>query len=129
MSLRTVSAVVTVLSLLQILLGVVLVFAPQETAAFFFAEGGAPPVLLSLVGAALFGFGQLNWMTRQQPLGGIYGRPVVMANLGHFVVGGLALARAATTPVLWGVATFYLAGAVFYGALLFTSPKGSAAAN
>lgn len=120
---RVVSIVVAILTLVQFGLGVALIFLPEEVAAGVFP--GAPPVLVSLVGAALFGFGQLNWMTRQSPMGGIYGRPVVMANLVHFVVGGLALARAAVTPTLWGVAAFYLAGAVFYGALLFLSPRAA----
>ena len=129
MNVRTVSAIVTVFALVQIALAVLLVFAPAETASVLFAGTEVPPVLLSLVGAALFGFGQLGWMTRQTPLGGIYGRPALMANLGHFVIGGLALARAADTPVLWGAAAFYLVGAVFYGALLFSAPKAPAAAG
>ncbi len=122
---RTVSAVITVLALAQIALGIGLIFAPAEAAGLLFTDAGTPPVLLSLVGAALFGFGQLNWLTRRMPVGGIYGRPVVMANLSHFVVGGLALLRAADTPLLWSLCAFYLTGAVFYGLLLFTSPKAA----
>lgn len=122
MSARLISTIVTFFALAQLVLGIALIFLPEEIAGLLFADADAPSVLLSLIGAALFGFGQLNWMMRQQPIGGIYGRPVLMANLVHFVVGGLALAKAAATPGLWGAAAFYLAGAVFYGLLLFKSP-------
>ena len=116
------SRVVATIAVVESVLGVALIFFPSEAARLLFPETAAPPVVLSLIGAALFGFGQLNWMTREAPMGGIYGRPVVMANLVHFVVGGLALLRAAETTALWAVAAFYLAGAVFYGALLLRSP-------
>ena len=117
------SLLVTALALVELVLGTVLIFAPEEAAGVLFGSGSVPPVALSLVGAALFGFGMLNWMTRHQPVGGIYGRPAVIANLVHYVVGGLALARAAVMPALWVTAAFYLAGALFYGALLFRSPE------
>ena len=123
---RTTSLVITALALVQLALGVALIFLPQETAAVLFAKTGAPPVLVSLVGACLFGFGQLNWMTRHNPIGGLYGRPALMANLTHFFIGGLALARASETPGLWGAAAFYLAGAAFYGLLLVRPPVAAA---
>ncbi|CAN5778620.1 hypothetical protein BH24ACI5_BH24ACI5_05740 [soil metagenome] len=51
--------------------------------------------LVQLLGAALFGFAMLNWMARGAPAGGIYGRPIVIGNLVHFSVAGIALAKVA----------------------------------
>ena len=101
-------------------LGVLFVFAPEEVGPVL--TGRADPLAFSLLGAALVGLGAVNWMTRHQPLGGIYGRPVVVANFAHFVIGGLTLLRAGldgeATGWGWALAASYLAGALAYGALL-----------
>ena len=36
--------------------------------------------LMQIVGALYFGFGMLNWMNKGRPIGGIYNRPVAIAN-------------------------------------------------
>lgn len=101
-------------------LGAVFVFAPEVGAAL---TGRGDPLAFSLLGAALVGLGVVNWMTRRQPVGGIYGRPIVAANLAHFVIGGLALLRVGldgeATGWTWALAVAYLAGAACYGVLLF----------
>lgn len=105
-------------------LGAVFVFAPAEAGAALTGQGD--PLAFSLLGGAIFGLGMMTWMTRRQPLGGVYGRPVLMANLVHFVIGGLTLLRVGidgdATGWLLVLCAFYLAGAVFYGVLLFTQP-------
>jgi hypothetical protein len=59
-------------------------------------------------------------------LGGIYGRPVVLANLVLYFVGGLTLIRALQDPAasraLWLVAAPALGLAVVYGVLLLRGP-------
>ena len=106
-------------------LGVVFVFAPEEAGTALAGRGD--PLAFSLLGGALVGLGVANWMTRRQPLGGIYGRPIVAANLAHFVIGGLALLRAVldgeAAEWAWGLCAFYLAGAALYGVLLFGEPR------
>src|SRR4051812_7200642 len=61
--------------------GLAATFAPDEIAA---AAGGvgsrAIVVVLQMAGALYLGFAMLNWMSRGSSLGGIYGRPLVMAN-------------------------------------------------
>lgn len=107
-------------------LGALFVFAPEESAVALTRQE-TPALAFSLLGAALFGLGMMDWLTRRAPIGGIYGRPVLMANLVHFVIGGLALLRAGLDGVgtgwLWALCAVYLGGAAFYGALLFTSPR------
>lgn len=118
------SALATVVALSLLGLGAACVFAPVEVGVALTGRGD--PLAFSLLGAALLGLGMMTWMTRHAPIGGIYGRPVLMANLMHFLVGGLALLRVvldgagAGWPAALGA--FYLAGAASYGALLFSNP-------
>ncbi len=73
---------------------VALVFAPQETAAALGASAGpGQAVLLQVVGSALLGFAMLNWSSRHSRLGGIYGRPLLLANLAFTMTAGLNLLR------------------------------------
>lgn len=93
---------------------------------------GFPPAaawLGQLLGAAWLGLAALNWTHRAAVLGGIYGRPVVFANLVTYVVGALALLKPlqapATSPALWFLAVPMVVLAIAYGALLFRGPFGS----
>lgn len=71
--------------------GAALTFAPQEVAALSgWADAGPPPFVLQLLGAAYLALALLDWMVRRSVIGGIYGRPVVLANLVHFTVAAFA---------------------------------------
>jgi hypothetical protein len=79
-----------------------------------------------LLGAAWLGVAALDWLARGTPLGGIYGRPVVMANAVLHFVSATSLLRAAARDgapaALWllAVPTALLAAA--YGWLLLRGP-------
>lgn len=79
-----------------------------------------------LVAAAWLGVAALNWLQRSALLGGIYGRPIVFANLALYFVGALSLVRALLDPAasrsLWFVAAPMGLFALVYGALLLRSP-------
>jgi hypothetical protein len=65
--------------------GIAALFAPQEIAAFLGAPGiGAGPLLVQMAGAGLFALGLLDWISRFSTIGGIYGRPVLLANFAYF---------------------------------------------
>jgi len=67
--------VVTASSALLIVLGVVLDFAPQETAAALgIAVVPATTALTQVLASALLGMGFVNWFSRANRMGGIYGR-------------------------------------------------------
>lgn len=90
---------------------------------------GFPPAaawLGQLLGAAWLGVAALNWLQRGAVLGGIYGRPVVIANLTLYFVSALSLLRALVAggapPVLWAAAVPAAAFAAAYGALLLRGP-------
>ena len=84
-------------------------------------------VALQLLGALSLGFAMLDWMARDMALGGIYGRPIVVANLLHFVSGALALVKALLRNpelrFLLPLAAVYVALAVGFGVMLRRHPQ------
>jgi hypothetical protein len=107
--------------------GLSLLFAPD---AILSRLDSAYPVtafwLGQLLGAAWLGVAALNWLTRATLLGGIYGRPIVLANLVlHFISAMVILKaaqRAGFPPALSVVAILALMLASAYGLLLFRGP-------
>ncbi|TAM13153.1 MAG: hypothetical protein EPN56_11175 [Rhodanobacter sp.] len=79
-----------------------------------------------LLAAAWLGVAVLNWLQRRATLGGIYGRPIVPANLALYFVSALSLMRVlrgdAAQP--WIRPAFLVSAvlAVSYGALLLRGP-------
>ena len=107
--------------------GVDLLFAPAETLSAFGVRADASlAVAAQVMGGLYLGFAMLNWMARRSTIGGIYNRPLVLGNLTHFLVGALALLKAANkipgSPVTWIVVASYSVLAIGFGTLLFRSP-------
>jgi predicted neutral ceramidase superfamily lipid hydrolase len=109
------------------MLGISMTFLPQE----LLTQVGVSPSssvlrLVQLLGALYLGAAMLNWMNRGALLGGIYGRPVCMANFTNFAVGALALLKgliaAPASPEVLVVAALYSTFAVWFGIVLFTHP-------
>jgi hypothetical protein len=79
-----------------------------------------------LLAAAWLGVAALNWLQRSAVLGGIYGRPIVLANLALYFVSALSLLRAlmsaGTSSVLWLALAPSAVLAAVYGALLLRGP-------
>jgi hypothetical protein len=79
-----------------------------------------------LLGAAWLGVAALNWLTRSTLLGGIHGRPVVLANVVLHVISAMVILKAAQRagfpPALSVVAIPALVLAIAYGLLLFRGP-------
>ena len=75
-------------------LGVVLTFGPNEVVR---AAGGSQAPLLTVIaqasGALYLGFAILNWMAKDNLIGGIYSRPVAMGNFLHFFAMAMALVK------------------------------------
>ena len=90
---------------------------------------GFPPAgawLGQLVAAAWLGIAALNWLNRSALLGGIYGRPIVLANTALYFVSAMVLLQAARPPAASrAVAVMIVPFGVFavaYGWLLFRGP-------
>ena len=111
-------------------LGIIASFMPQE----ILGRAGMPAdrftvTLIQLAGALYLGFAFLNWMAKGTLLGGIYGRPIVMANFTHFAIGAIVLleGRGPKPAGLIAAAAFYSVFAAWFGYVLFG--PGPAKAN
>jgi hypothetical protein len=102
-------------------LGVAASFLPQE---ILHRVGSSPDrvttAIVQIAGALYVGFAILNWMAKGMLLGGIYGRPIVLANLTHFVMGAIGLLEVRGQSGALLVATSaYSMFAVWFGYVLF----------
>jgi hypothetical protein len=108
--------------------GVLLTFAPEETLNLIDVEVTKPlQLLLQILGGLYFSSGMLNWMTRASLIGGIYNRPIAVANFAHFAIGGLALIKGLISNpdlsyAIWTMAIMYAIPATFFGIILFRHP-------
>ena len=119
---------------LLVALGLAATFMPEEILGRFGAAPvGAGVVLVQLAGALYLGFAFLDWMTQGNLIGGIYGRPVAIANFSHFMIGALALAKAvvagARAPEMMVGAAVYGLFAVAFAFVAFTHPAAVADAE
>ena len=74
-----------------------------------------------VLGAAWLGLAALNWLSRGSVLGGIYGRPIVMANAVTYFITTTVLLKApiAGAPVAAALPAVF---ALLYGVLVFRGP-------
>lgn len=88
---------------------------------------GISLLLLQILGALYFGFAMLNWMARRNVIGGIYNKPIAVANFSHFFIAGMALIKAVFSQpqlpyLLWVAAVVYLIFAVCFGLIFYRHP-------
>jgi hypothetical protein len=109
-------------------IGISLTFLPAEIAGI---TGIAPDktftVILQLLGALYFSFAMLNWMAKGILIGGIYGKPVSVANMTHFVIGALALIKLLLNNhdlpyPIWILTGIYAVFAVLFGMIFSKNP-------
>ena len=117
-------------ALVNLVGSLVCLFAGGELLAAFGATGTSlERALVQLVGAGLFGFAMLNWMNRHAPIGGIYGRPLVVANLAHTVTAALSLLqiirRGEAAGAVVAAFAFYGVFAIGFGVRLFAGPPAT----
>jgi hypothetical protein len=105
-------------------LGIIASFLPQE----ILSRAAMPAdrftvALIQLAGALYIAFAMLNWSAKGALLGGIYGRPIALANFTHFGIGAIVLGkivaggeRHVEVAVLTGV---YVLFAAWFGFVLF----------
>jgi hypothetical protein len=108
--------------------GIAYLFAPAETATLFGFGGANAALPLQLLGAAYLGFAALNGMSRQSIAGGIYSRPLLVANLLFALTSALTMLRpllvVSVPPMFW---ILFLASALFavlFMRLLLRPPAG-----
>jgi hypothetical protein len=112
--------------------GVVGLFAPEILLSAISMAFVTPHWPVQLLASAWLGLAMLNWSTRGFTMGGILGRPVVLANFAHYFVAATSTVR----PVLAGgrpgplvvLVVFGLLAAA-YGYLLFARTPGASSAS
>lgn len=77
----------------SILLGLAGIFALFMPNLLLPTQGETATMLVQLMGALYFSFALMNWTAKDSAIGGIYARPVSLANFGHFFTGTLLLIR------------------------------------
>jgi hypothetical protein len=108
--------------------GIVFTFMPQEIMQYAQLEANHPlSFLIQVLGAMYFAFAMLNWMTRTALIGGIYNKPIAMANFLHFFIAGMAIDKIllanSTQPILlWIIGATYTLFAIVFGLIFFRNP-------
>jgi hypothetical protein len=110
------------------LIGISFIFLPHEIAAFTgISSTKVFELILQILGALYFGFAMLNWMAKGSVIGGIYNRPIAIANLAHFLIGALALIKGLIKNgdlpfVIWVIAAGYSIFALLFGVIFSRHP-------
>jgi len=125
---RVISSLISRISAAVLLLGgLAFLFAPDSLLPALVP--GFPPSAAwigQLLGAAWLGVAAINWLQRATMLGGIYGRPIVFANLVLYAVSALSLLRtllgAGAFRASWVLIVPAAVLAVVYSALLLRGP-------
>jgi hypothetical protein len=121
--------IMTVGAVFLALIGIILSFLPNEVAAYFQIENTKTiQLILQIAGAQYFAMGMLNWMMRNSVIGGIYNRPVTIANFAHYLIGALALAKglfsSSGLPFVFYILTgYYLVFVVLYAFIFNRNPS------
>ena len=80
-SLMTLSAIILAL------IGISLIFLPKEILDYFeLSVSDTLELLMQIIGSLYFAFAMLNWMSKGSIIGGIYNRPIAIANWTHLVI-------------------------------------------
>jgi len=108
--------------------GTVLIFASDIVLGNLSIEVNQTSLLLGqVIGALYFGYSMLNWMTKESLIGGIYNRPIAVANFTHFLIAGLAIVKALISnpqlpKILWAAGAAYVVLGLLFMIILFRHP-------
>lgn len=107
-------------------------FLPQEILVYAGAwDEVVEMALMQILGALYLGFAMLNWTARGNLIGGIYSRPVAIANFMHTGIVTATLAKILFTNhysiALLAVVTVYALFTLWFAAVLFSNPNKPAA--
>ena len=86
-------------------------------------------LLLQILGSLYLGFGMLNWMTKNNLIGGIYSRPLVIGNLAHFLVSSFALIKIvgkyseSEFPIILTITIIYAVFTLCFGYVFMKNPN------
>lgn len=108
--------------------GIILTFIPETILTLLTINSNeAALFMMQIIGSLYFAFGILNWMTKSSVIGGIYNRPIAVANFSHFLIAGLALTKGLIAnpklPIMiWIIGGIYFVFMILSGIILFRHP-------
>lgn len=111
------------------ILGIALSFFPQEIAIYMDLDTNPISILfLQILSSLYLGFGILNWMAKNNLIGGIYSRPLTIANLMHFGTGAIALFKMAIKiqthfEIILALTLLYSIFALCFAYIFITNPS------
>lgn len=109
-------------------IGLVLTFMPEEILKLLYLVLTKElQLIFQILGAFYCSFAILNWMTKSNLIGGIYGKPVVTANLAHFLIVSIALikeiiANPNSPTLIWAITFIYTFFAICFGIIVNRHP-------
>lgn len=121
-------SLLTLSAIILALIGISLIFFPKEILDYFeLSVSDTLELLMQIIGSFYFAFAMLNWMSKGSIIGGIYNRPIAIANLTHHVIAGLVLIKGilsntSLSYIIWSIAIIYLIFAILFGILAFNHP-------
>ncbi len=106
------------------LAGLFALFAPEELLKILSLPQTDPlPVFIQLMGTLYLSFALMNWTARDNIIGGVYLRPISLANFAHFSMGALTLIKYqlsnAANVSLLGALIVYVVFAIIFTWLVF----------
>jgi hypothetical protein len=126
-------SIMTITAILFAVIGIFLTFAPDYVMTLMgISPSKGIELILQLVGAAYYAFAMLNWMAKGALIGGIYNKPIALANFTHFLIAGMALLRAGfgnsgLPKVVSGLGGFYLVWALIFWRMMSKHPEPKSA--
>lgn len=113
----------TVTSITLAAAGLTALFAPDSLLPPQIAGSQGASLLMQFLGALYLAMAAMNWTARASAIGGVYARPVSLANFTHFFIGALLLLRfvlaRAADPFLWAATALYVFFAIGFYWLVF----------
>ena len=111
------------------IIGIGLTFMPEEISQYLSSDINQISLfILQILGAAYLGFAMLNWMTKNNLVGGIYSKPLVIGNLVHFLVSSFALIKITGSieihfEIILTLTIIYSAFTLWFGFVFMTNPN------
>ena len=104
--------------------GLFALFAPEELLKLLGLPQASPlSVIMQLMGALYLSFALMNWTAKDSIVGGIYLRPISLANFAHFTIGALILVKDQLSNIasasLLGILIVYVVFAIIFTWLVF----------
>lgn len=118
----------TLVALTYFILGAFASFAPEIVSSFLKTEN---TLLVSLLiqgfGAFNFAMSIQNWMSKSSLIGGIYNRPLIMANLTYFGMSSIAISKGLmnsidVSSILWFFGIIFILFTIAFGVFFFKNP-------